>query len=122
MVTIVPAFHPAGFPFRDLTSFHPILAPLFADPVHPAAEPAGEDAAGQVLRPARGLGKAQGRVRGERSQGLDPFACRRERFHLVRVLSFFFFFFAVSQVHRLVVNRDPKFTNFVEVIEFSILN
>jgi hypothetical protein len=38
------------------------------------------------------------------------------------VLSFFFFFFAVSQVHRLVVNRDPKFTNFVEVIEFSILN
>jgi len=31
-----------------------------ADPLHPAAEPAGEDAAGQVLRPARGLGEAQG--------------------------------------------------------------
>jgi hypothetical protein len=36
-----------------------------ADPVHPAAEPAGEDASGQVLRPARGFGEAQGRVRGE---------------------------------------------------------
>lgn len=30
------------------------------DPFHSATEPAGEDAAGQVLRPARGLGEAQG--------------------------------------------------------------
>ena len=37
-----------------------------ADPLHPAAEPAGEDAAGQVLRPARGLGEAQGWIRGKR--------------------------------------------------------
>jgi hypothetical protein len=29
-------------------------------------------------------------------------------------------FLAGSQVHRLVVNRDPKFTNFVEVIVFLI--
>ena len=78
MVTIVLAFHPAGFPLRDLTFFHPIFAGLFVDPVHPSAEPAGEDAAGQVLRPARGLGEAQGRVRGERSQGRDPFAVEKD--------------------------------------------
>lgn len=44
-----------------------------ADPVHPAAEPAGEDAAGQVLRPARGLREAQGRVRGEPAGGEERF-------------------------------------------------
>ena len=44
-----------------------------ADPVHPAAEPAGEDAAGQVLRPARGLREAQGRVRGEPVGGEETF-------------------------------------------------
>jgi hypothetical protein len=29
-------------------------------------------------------------------------------------------FLSDSQVHRLVVNRDPKFTNFVEVIGFLV--
>jgi len=43
------------------------------DPLHPAAEPAGEDAAGQVLRPARGLREAQGRVRGEPAGGEERF-------------------------------------------------
>jgi len=81
-----------------------------ADPVHPAAEPAGEDAAGQVLRPARGFGEAQGRVRGEMrgSELLSiPF--------LIFYSGFLIRFLAGPQVHRLVVNRDPKFTNFVEV-------
>lgn len=31
-------------------------------------------------------------------------------------MSFDFLFTLLLQVHRLVVNRDPKFTNFVEVI------
>lgn len=35
-----------------------------ADPLHIAAESAGQDASGQVLRPSRGFREAQGRVRG----------------------------------------------------------
>lgn len=34
------------------------------DPIHTVAEPAGQDASRQVLRPSRGLREAQGRVRG----------------------------------------------------------
>jgi hypothetical protein len=63
--------HPIALVFSLIRSCSHLGSICFAgaDPVHPAAEPSGEDATRQVLRSARGLGEAQGRVRGKQYTG-----------------------------------------------------
>ena len=88
-----------------------------ADPIHTLIESARQNSYGKVLRSPRGFWEAQSQLRGI-------------VLHLPNFLSFLFFVFLklknnnnddkdllefdVLWVHCLVVNRDPKFTNFVE--------
>lgn len=78
-----------------------------SDPIHIIAEQTREDSSCQILCSPRRIRETQGRIWGNFSIESIPYG-----------LFLIFCFFLFSQVHRLVVNRDAKFTNFVEVCGF----
>jgi len=117
-----PSHHPLPAPSRNVRRTASVAAKfLWYD--FTIAEPTWQDSLRQVLCPPWGLREAQARV-----WGSPPFAwffscslflgaklafCLAVKyvFSCVRGLMDF-------QVHQLVVNRDPKFTNFIEVRNF----
>lgn len=87
---------------------------LFADPIHSLAEQTRQDPSCQILRSSRGFRETQGRIRGNSNTRFHFLLSQlTQRLNLIFTL--------ICQVHRLVVNRDPKYTNFVEVNFLSLL-